>query len=77
MIYLRLPHTGLVGAVKIMVCAVMVDRVTPQVAQAINIPCGIISVRVQAIADFSACDFLISHPTPIPQAQVANDQNGS
>ena len=76
MIYLRLPHTGLVGAVEIMVCAVMVYRVTAQVAQAVNIPCGIIGVSVQAIADFSACDFLISHSPPMPQAQVANDQNG-
>ena len=54
----------------------MVDGVAPQIAQAVYIPCGIVRISVKAVPDIAAGDFLISHAPPIPQAQVAYNQNG-
>ena len=59
-----------------MVGAVMVDGVAPQIAQSIHIPSGVIRVGIQAVPDVAAGDFLIPHAPPIPQAQVAYNQNG-
>jgi hypothetical protein len=58
------------------VCAVVVDGVAPQIAQAVYIPCGVVRISVKAVPDVAAGDFLISHAPPIPQAQVAYNQNG-
>jgi len=54
----------------------MVDGVAPQITQPVHIPGGIIRIGIQAVPDIAAGDFLISHAPPIPQAQVAYNQNG-
>ena len=54
----------------------MVVSVTTQIAQAVNIPCGIVRIGRQAVLDIPARNFPICAMPAIPQAEIGNDQDG-
>ena len=49
-----------------MVGAVMVDGITPQIAQAVYIPCGVVRISVKAVTDIAAGNLLVSHAASVP-----------
>lgn len=73
---MRFPDTLLVAAVQIMICAIMMDSITAEVPQVVNIPCQIIHLGFQTVFDIAAFDFSIARKTPIPTAQIRYHQMG-
>ena len=60
-----------------MVRAVVMYGIAAQIAQPVYIPCGIVHLRIQAIADIAAFDLGITGIPPIPSADVCDQQNGA
>ena len=42
----------------------------------IQLPCGVVIIGIEAVADVSAFDFLISHASAVPQTEICNNKNG-
>ena len=76
---LRVAHAVLVGAVEVMICAVVMDGIAAEVAVFIYIPCAVINVpfAVKAVPDVAARNLLISHAAAVPKPQIADNKNGT
>ena len=59
-----------------MIRSVMVSIITAGIAVFIYIPCGLVAIGIEAVADVSAFDFLISHAPAVPQPEIGNNKNG-
>ena len=59
-----------------MVCSIVVDIITAEVAGLVHIPGRVVVLGIQAVADIAAEDFPISAVPPGPEAEVGYHQNG-
>ncbi len=74
---LRVAHAVLVGAVEVMVRAVVMDGIAAQIAVFIHIPSAVIHVpfSVKAVPDVDARNFLITHAAAVPKPQITDNEN--
>ena len=66
----------LVYAVQVMICTVMMNVITAQVAVLVYIESGVVIAGAEAVPDISAFDLPVSAVSPIPKAQVGDQKNG-
>ena len=69
--------TRFIGAIQIMIAAIMMDSVTSKISLAVNIPSGIVGIGIQAVPDVATLNFLVAGNPSIPSLDVANDKNRS
>ena len=73
---MRLGNIVLIYPIEIMVCAVMVGVIAPEVSVSVHIPGSVVVIRVKAVPNVAAWDFFVSRASAIPKSQIGNNQNG-
>ena len=59
-----------------MIRSVMVNIITAEISVLVNVPCGVVIIGIEAVADVSAFDFLYPMPSAVPQSEIGNNKNG-
>lgn len=72
---LRIGNSALEHTIQIVICAVVVNGICPQVAVFIHIPFRHICVRIQAITDVPGFNHLISLRPTIPEPKITNNKD--
>ncbi len=73
---MRFRNIVLIYPVKVVICPVVVNVITAKIAVFIYIPCGVVIIGIEAVANVSAFDFFISHASAVPQSEIGNNKNG-